>query len=113
VVYSGGANSHPVDLTADAAGDLFIADHGLQQVIEVPAGCANSNCQIAIGSGWSQPDDVAVDAAGDVFVADEGLNEIVEVPAGCTVPACQVVVVSGVNTVAVAVDASGIWSSMT
>ena len=107
VVYNAGGGSNPVDLTADAAGDLFIADHGLQKVIEVPAGCANSNCQITIGSGWSEPDDVAVDAAGDVFVADQGLQEVVEVPAGCTVPACQVVLVSGVNTVAVAVDASG------
>jgi sugar lactone lactonase YvrE/uncharacterized protein (DUF2345 family) len=107
VVYNPGGGSHPVDLTADAAGDLFVADFGLQRVIEVPAGCANSSCQISIGSGWSQPDDVAVDAAGDVFVADQGLQAVVEVPAGCAIPACQVTVVSGVNTVAVAVDASG------
>jgi sugar lactone lactonase YvrE len=110
VVYNPGGGSSPVDLTADAAGDLFIADHGLHEVIEIPSGCANSSCQITIGSGWTQPDDVAVDAAGDVFVADEGpgnVGEVVEVPAGCANPACQVVAVSGVNTVAVAVDATG------
>ena len=99
--------SHPIDLTTDAAGDLFVADFGLQSVVEVPAGCTSAGCQKSIGAGWSQPDGVAVDAAGDVFVADAGLDEVVEVPAGCTTSACQMVLVSGVNTVAVKLDSAG------
>jgi hypothetical protein len=107
VVYNPGGGSEPVALTADAAGDLFVADFGLKTVEEVPAGCTTSGCLVSIGTGWQQPDGVAVDAAGDVFVADAGLDEIVEIPAGCTSATCQVVLVSGVDTVAIAVDASG------
>ncbi len=99
--------SHPIDLTTDAAGDLFVADYGLATVAEVPAGCTSGGCVKPIGIGWSQPDGVAVDAAGDVFVADAGLSEVVEVPAGCTTTLCQIVLVNGVNTVAVKLDATG------
>jgi hypothetical protein len=108
IVYNPGSSSHPVDLTADAAGDLYIADSWpAERWWRFPPVAPISGCQIPIGSGWSQPDDAAVDAAGDVFVADQGLEEIVEVPAGCTTPACQIVAASGINTVAVALDPSG------
>jgi len=106
IVYSPGAPSNPAGLTADAAGDVFIADYGRQAVVEVPAGCAVASCQKLIGSGWQTPEDVAVDAAGDVYVADEGLG-VVEVPAGCAASACQISVVSGIVPAAVALDGAG------
>ncbi len=99
---SGGAT--PGGLAADAAGDLFIADNGLQHVVEVPVGCTvvSNNCTKLIGSGWSNPLDVAVDAAGDVLVADNtfaidgwpGAGAVEEVPAGCTSSNCQFLVFS-------------------
>ncbi len=107
IVYSPGAPSNPVGLTADAAGDVFIADNGRKAVVEVPAGCTAASCQKLIGSGWQAPDDVAVDAAGDVYVADEGLGAVVEVPAGCAASACQTSVVSGILPAAVALDGAG------
>jgi hypothetical protein len=106
VVY-GPAGSHPLGMAVDAASDLFIADYGLQRIVEIPPGCASASCQTLVGSGWNAPNDVAVDAAGDVFVSDAGLQEVVEVPAGCTVANCQIVLASGIVSAAVAVDASG------
>ena len=32
--------SHPTGIAVDAAGNLFVSDSGLQQVVEIPAGCA-------------------------------------------------------------------------
>ncbi|MFZ0305416.1 MAG: PASTA domain-containing protein, partial [Terracidiphilus sp.] len=85
-------------MAVDTAGDLFVADSGLHQVVEIPAGCTTTSCQTLIGSGWASPQDVAVDAAGDIIVGDVALTigtqidagGVVEVPAGCTTPSCQI-----------------------
>ncbi len=85
-------------MAVDAAGDLFVPDSGLKQVVEIPAGCTTASCQTLIGSGWASPQDVAVDAAGDVIVGDVALTigtqidagGVVEVPAGCTTAGCQI-----------------------
>ena len=90
-------------MAVDAAGDLFVPDSGLKQVVEIPAGCTTTGCQTLIGSGWVSPQDVAVDAAGDVIVADFALTidgnidagGVVEVPASCTTPSCQILLWSG------------------
>jgi hypothetical protein len=94
-------------LAVDAAGDLFIADFGLAEVVEIPAGCTSNSCQITVGTGWVRPEAVAVDAAGDVFVADEA-PKVVEVPAGCinNNNNCQITV-SGILAYGVAVDGKG------
>ncbi len=101
------AGSNPIGLAVDAAGDLFIADFGLAKVVEIPAGCTNTGCQIPVGTGWFRPEAVAVDAAGDVFVADEA-PKVVEVPAGCVNNNnnCQITV-SGILAYGVAVDGKG------
>ncbi len=103
VVYSPGASSNPIGLAVDAAGDLFVADFGLKQVVEITP----SGAQTTIGTGWDLPDAVAVDAAGDVFVADEA-PKVVEVPAGCTnnLNDCQITI-SGIYAYGIAVDGKG------
>ena len=64
-------------MAVDAAGDVFIADSGKNEVLEV----TSASKQLTIGSGLSNPESVAVDAAGDVFIADTGNSRVVEVPA--------------------------------
>ncbi len=71
--------SYPTEVAVDGAGDVFIADHNKNRVVEVPAG---GGPQTTVGSGLSSPHGVAVDGAGDVFIADAGNNRVVEAPAG-------------------------------
>jgi len=105
------AAGNPIGVAVDAAGDVFVADEGLAQVVEIPSGCVSSSCQITVGSGWSDLQGLALDAAGDLFVADDGLDaglgEVVEIPAGCTSSNCQMVMAAGTGPTAVAVDAAG------
>jgi sugar lactone lactonase YvrE len=63
-------------VTVDGAGNVFIADPGNNEVVEVPASGA---AEIAIGIGLTNPSGVALDGAGDVFIADTGNNRVVEV----------------------------------
>ncbi len=71
----------PWGAAVDAAGDLFIADAGNSRVVEVPAGCTNSSCQVVVpATGLMNPTGVAVDGAGDLFISDEQSNLVVEVP---------------------------------
>jgi hypothetical protein len=65
-------------VAVDAAGDVFIADTGNSQVVEVPA---DGGGRTTIGTGLNHPYGVTVDAAGDVYIADTGNNQVVEVPA--------------------------------
>ena len=105
VVYNP-ANANPIGLAVDAVGDLYIADFGLHQVVEIPAGCANSSCWIQVGTDWDQPEAIAVDAAGDVFVADE-YPKVVEVPAGCIRNSTCQITISNLLAFGIAVDAKG------
>jgi hypothetical protein len=100
---------NPIELAVDAAGDAFIANANSGSVVEVPAGCTTTACQILVAGGLSSPTGVAVDGAGDVFIADRGNSRIVEVPAGCTNGSCQITLpASGLlYPLGVAVDGSG------
>ena len=64
-------------------GDLFIADNNLNQVVEVPAGCTTSSCQLNVPNplNLSSQLGVAVDGAGDLFIGDFEENKVAEVPA--------------------------------
>jgi sugar lactone lactonase YvrE len=56
----------PEAVALDAAGDVYIADIGLQEVFKVtPAGE-----QTTLGTGLEVPGGVAVDGAGNVYIAD-------------------------------------------
>ena len=104
---------YPQGLALDGAGDLFIADNNLNEVVEVPAGCANSGCQKVVGtpqcvvgeSGFCAQLGVAVDGAGDVFIASFN-GEVVEVPSN---GGAQTVVYNpaDANPIGLAVDGAG------
>jgi sugar lactone lactonase YvrE len=96
----------PSSVTADGAGNVYIADSGNNRVLEVPAGCMTSTCQIVVPAvGLNGPESVAVDGAGDVYITDQNNNRVIEVPAGGSP---QTTVMSGLNLPeGIAVDAAG------
>jgi sugar lactone lactonase YvrE len=69
-------------VTADASGNVFVADSGLGKVLQYPNGAVAATTPVTIGTGLIAPTGVAVDGAGDVFIADSG--KVVEVPYGAT-----------------------------
>ena len=78
----------PQSVAVDAAGDVIVADPYLTidgqidagGVVEVPAGCTTSSCQILLWSGGAyDPFFVAVTAAGQIFIATDGTPPIIEV----------------------------------
>jgi len=99
--------AYPQGLAVDGAGDLFIADNNRNFVIEVPAGCTSSACEIDNAFGLNSQLGVAVDGAGDLFVSSFGEHEVVEVPANGG--AQRVVYSPGTssNPIGLAVDAAG------
>jgi serine/threonine-protein kinase len=65
-------------VTADAAGNAYVASENSNQVLELPAGFpAPSELPF---SGLNEPTAVAVDATGNVYVADAGNNRVVKLP---------------------------------
>ena len=96
----------PSSVAVDGAGNVYIADSGNNRVLEVPAGCTTSTCQITVPAvGLNGPESVAVDGAGDVYITDQNNNRVIEVPAG---GAPQTTVMSGLNLPeGIAVDGAG------
>ncbi|MGA2348138.1 MAG: choice-of-anchor D domain-containing protein, partial [Candidatus Sulfotelmatobacter sp.] len=96
----------PAGVAVDGAGNVYIADSGHNRVLEVPAGCTSSACQITVpATGLNGPEAVVVDAAGDVYITDHNNNRVVEVPAG---GGPQITVMSGLNSPeGIAVDGAG------
>jgi len=70
--------SNPLGVAVDGAGDLFIADHGNDRVVEIPFGAAPGK-RLA-------PDSLDLPGCcgrrSDVFIADYANNQVVEVPSG-------------------------------
>jgi hypothetical protein len=96
--------SQPKGVLADAAGNLFVADTGLREVIKIAPGGAKTT----VGTGLNYPQEMAEDGAGNLFIADNNLNQVVEVPAGCTSSSCQHVLGSNLRSqLGVAVDGPG------
>ncbi len=90
----------PQGITADAAGNLYIADSGNNRVLEIPAttggGMTADNIYIFAGHATgaaghsgdggaatlaflSDPVGLAIDSASDIYIADEGNNRVQEV----------------------------------
>lgn len=79
---TGARFAQPVGIAADAAGNLYVVEHGngapgaLRKI--TPGGVVTT-----LASGFSQPWGVAVDASGNIFVSDSGNSTIKKVtPAG-------------------------------
>ena len=70
----------PMGLAFDAAGNLYVANHGNNTISKVtPAGAVST----FVSSGLDCPDGLAFDAAGNLYVANNGNNTISKVtPAG-------------------------------
>lgn len=68
----------PSEVAVDAAGNTYVADSGLGQVLMYPKGANASTVGVPVGTGLTAPTGVAVDGAGDVLIADSG--NILEVP---------------------------------
>ena len=95
----------PTGVAVDAAGDVFISDSGISQVVKVPAG---GGPQTTVNTGsyaLINPTGLAVDGTGDVFIADYVLGLVLEIPASGAPPTT---VGSGLGSPAgVAVDGAG------
>ena len=87
-------------IAEDGNGNLYVADSGTGDVIEVPGGWGTP---VTLASGLTNPHGVAVDAAGNVYGSSD--NQVSEYPVGGGAP---VPMGTGYRTPqAVAVDASG------
>ena len=105
VIQTGLGNN--LNLAADGAGDVFVADQDNAQVVKVSTPTIKSllfsDTLITVGAGYTAPSAVAVDASGDVFVADgENLDEVTPWNEQSTITTKLAVPVAGL-----AVDASG------
>lgn len=80
VVYSDPAANTVAGLSTatDNAGNLYIADSGINQVIKITPGGTKS----VVARGLNAPGSVAVDGSGNVYIADKMNNRVVEAPAG-------------------------------
>ncbi len=76
----------PHGVAADAAGNVYIADTGHNQVVKVSSVRPDdrvilSNVSTPVGTGLLQPHGVAVDGAGNVYIANTLGDTVVKVPA--------------------------------
>ena len=102
-----GLNS-PQGVTVDGNGNVFVANTGGGNVIEVPWTGSSYGAQVTIISGLINPGGVAVDGAGNVYVADYGNNLVLMAPWNGSAYGAPVTVCSGLSTpYGVAVDRSG------
>ncbi len=76
--------SSPSGIVVDPAGDVFIADTGNNQIVEVtPQGIASVLTISGLTPALSSPTGIAVDGSGNLYVADTGNSRVVEIsPAG-------------------------------
>jgi hypothetical protein len=106
---------NPQSVAIDGAGNLYVADSGLNsplgEVVELAPGCGSVSCgtPVYMPTVHPSPVGVAVDGLGDVFIADNPAG-IIEIPVGCTSSSCWSTVYSGASgsqPAGVAVDAAG------
>ncbi len=97
--------SAPHGLVVDASGNIYVADTGASEIVEILApGYTTTN---VLGGGFISPRGVAVDGCGNVFVGDGGNAKVKEIPYGCASSACVVTLASSFsfsNPYGVAVD---------
>jgi sugar lactone lactonase YvrE len=93
----GSTLSQPSQIAIDAAGNIYVADSGLKQVLMYAAGSSSTSTPVSLGTNLADPTGVAVDGGGDVFIADSG--NIYEIPFGPSglVATGQITVTSGLG----------------
>jgi DNA-binding beta-propeller fold protein YncE len=98
----------PQGVAVDAAGNLYVADVGPNQVLKLAPGSSTPTVLPFTGLNLSLNvlSDVAVDAAGTVYIGDYGNNRVMKLAAGSTTP--TVLPFTGlVRPGGVAVDSAG------
>ncbi len=68
----------PSQVASDVLGNIYVADAGLGEIVEFPAGSSASTTGVSVVKGLVAPTGVAVDGNGDVFIADS--TNVYEVP---------------------------------
>ena len=96
------ALSDPTGVAVDSQGDIYVADTGGNEILEItPSG---SVTPLGISATFNRPAGVAVDSFGNVYVADTGDNEVREITTAGTMQTLA----SGLRSPqGVAVDSSG------
>jgi hypothetical protein len=97
---AGGGLKTPDQIAVDASGNVYVADSGLDKVLQIAPGSGASAKPVSLGAGLTSPTGVAVDGAGDVFIADSGAGSVYEIPFGANGlnAAGQATLVSGLGT---------------
>jgi serine/threonine-protein kinase len=94
----------PTGVAVDAAGDVYVADIGNDQVYKLAAG-ASAATPLPF-TALKNPRDVAVDTAGNIYVADASNDRVLKLAAGA--PAATPLPFTGLNDPrGVAVDTAG------
>ncbi len=106
--------NYPSAVAVDANGDVFVSAENeifaTQDVLELPAGCQSSDCQVAVFSGYVGG--IAALKPGVVFVQGRsvqdttGSNQVVEVPSGGGTPVSTVTLPAAGGYTALGVDGS-------
>jgi len=110
-VFSSAGIDNPGGVAVDGSGNVWVASHGDNSVIEIPAGATTSKSLVKItGGGLEGPAGVAVDSANNVWVTNQKGNSVTELPVGS--PKSPVNFTGGgiSNPFGIAVDLNGkIW----
>src|ERR1700677_3245304 len=72
-----GAWTAPASVAVDGHGNLYVADGGTNQVLEMSPEGTGFSAPVTILSGLSTPGGVATDWNGNIFVSDTGNGRIV------------------------------------
>ncbi len=71
----GSSFNYPSGVAVDNIGNIYVADSGNGQVVEVPW---SGGTQYAIGSGFGTPAALALDGNGNLYVADSSANTVMQ-----------------------------------
>ena len=104
---SGGGQGY--GMAMDGAGNLYVADHANNQVIELPFGSFTQ--RTVVSSGLASPTAVALDGAGNLYISDTGNGRVAVVPneqTGLNGLDISTVDIAGLGApIGIAVDGSG------